>query len=53
MPISLKAKANERITASIGVSELQAEEKSSEFLKRADENLYAAKKEGKNKVIFV
>ena len=53
MPISLKAKADERITASIGVSELQAEEKSSEFLKRADENLYAAKKEGKNKVIFV
>ena len=53
MPILLKAKTNDHISASIGVSELQAKENLSEFLKRADQNLYAAKKEGKNQVIFV
>ena len=53
MPISLKAKINDHITASIGVSELQAKDKLSELVKRADENLYAAKKEGKNRVIFI
>ncbi len=53
MPISLKAKTNDHITASMGISELQAKDRLSEFVKRADENLYAAKKEGKNQVIFI
>jgi diguanylate cyclase (GGDEF)-like protein len=53
MPISLKAKTNDHITASMGVSELQEKDELSEFVKRADENLYAAKKEGKNRVIFI
>jgi diguanylate cyclase (GGDEF)-like protein len=53
MPISFKAKTIEHITASMGISELQAKDKLSEFVKRADENLYAAKKEGKNRVIFI
>jgi len=53
MPISGIAKTSRNITASMGVSELQAKDKLSEFIKRADENLYAAKTEGKNRVIFV
>lgn len=53
MPISLKAKTNDHITASLGISELQAKDRLSEFVKRADENLYTAKKEGKNRVIFI
>jgi len=40
------------ITVSIGVSQLQAKEKLSDFLNRADENLYIAKSKGKNRVIF-
>jgi diguanylate cyclase (GGDEF)-like protein/PAS domain S-box-containing protein len=53
MPLSLKAKTSRFITASMGVSVLQAKDKLSEFIKRADENLYAAKTEGKNRVIFI
>ena len=53
MPISPKAKTNRNITASMGVSELQAKDKLSEFIRRADENLYAAKTAGKNRVTFV
>ena len=53
MPISLKATTNDHITASMGISELQEKDKLSQFVKRADENLYAAKKEGKNRVIFI
>jgi diguanylate cyclase (GGDEF)-like protein len=41
------------ITASIGVTELREREKSSEFIRRADRNLYAAKAAGKNRVIFI
>ncbi len=53
MPILKKAKPSLTITASMGVSELQAEDKLSEFIRRADQNLYAAKTEGKNRVIFI
>ena len=53
MPISRIAETSRNITASMGVSELQAKDKLAEFIKRADENLYAAKTEGKNRVIFV
>ena len=53
MPISLQAKHNRYITASIGVSELRVEDKLSEFIRRADKNLYAAKTEGKNRVLFI
>ena len=53
MPLSLTAKTSRFITASMGVSELKAKEKLSEFIRRADENLYLAKKEGKNRVIFI
>ena len=53
MPLFLKSKTSRFITASMGVSELQAKDKSSEFIRRADKNLYAAKREGKNRVIFI
>ena len=53
MPLTLEAKTRRFITASMGVSELQAKDKSSEFIRRADKNLYAAKTEGKNRVIFI
>jgi diguanylate cyclase (GGDEF)-like protein len=53
MPLSLKSKTSHFITASMGVSELQAKDKLSEFIRRADKNLYAAKTEGKNRVIFI
>ena len=53
LPILKIAKPSFNITASIGVSELQAKDKLSEFIRRADENLYAAKTEGKNRVIFI
>jgi diguanylate cyclase (GGDEF)-like protein len=52
MPLSLPTKHNRYITASIGVSELRVEDKLSEFIRRADKNLYAAKTEGKNRVLF-
>ena len=53
LPILKKANPSLNITASMGVSELQAKDKLSEFIRRADENLYAAKTEGKNRVIFI
>lgn len=53
MSIPLSEKENRHITASIGVSELREREKSSEFIRRADRNLYAAKDAGKNRVIFI
>ena len=39
------------ITSSFGVSELKEDEKSDEFLKRADKLLYAAKANGRNMVV--
>jgi diguanylate cyclase (GGDEF)-like protein/PAS domain S-box-containing protein len=53
MSIPLSEVGTCNITASIGVSELREREKSSEFIKRADRNLYAAKAAGKNRVIFI
>ncbi len=53
LPILKKAKPSLTMTASMGVSELQAKDKLSEFIRRADQNLYAAKTEGKNRVIFI
>ena len=52
MPVSFETKTNEHITASMGISELQKKDKLSEFVKRADDNLYDAQKVGKNGVIF-
>jgi diguanylate cyclase (GGDEF)-like protein len=53
MSIPLENGGTHNITASIGVSELRDREKSSEFIRRADSNLYAAKAAGKNRVIFI
>ena len=53
MPLTLKSKTSRFITASMGVSELQAKDKLSGFIRRADKNLYIAKTEGKNRVIFI
>jgi diguanylate cyclase (GGDEF)-like protein/PAS domain S-box-containing protein len=52
-PFPIKPDTSCLITVSIGVSQLQAKEKVSEFLNRADENLYIAKSKGKNQVIFI
>ena len=53
MSIALTEVSNRNITVSIGVSELRQKEKSSEFIRRADRNLYDAKSSGKNRVIFI
>ena len=53
MPISLIADTHCNITVSMGISELQEKDTLSEFVRRADKNLYAAKTEGKNRVIFI
>jgi diguanylate cyclase (GGDEF)-like protein/PAS domain S-box-containing protein len=52
-PFPLNPDTSRSITASIGISQLLANEKLSEFIKRADENLYVAKAKGKNQVIFI
>lgn len=39
-----------RVTVSIGVAQYLSGEKISAFIKRADENMYAAKKAGKNRI---
>ena len=53
MSISPLANTRCHITASMGISELQVKDTLSEFVRRADKNLYAAKTEGKNRVIFI
>ena len=40
------------VTVSLGVANLRSEENMMEWLKRSDENLYLAKLEGRNKVVF-
>ena len=52
-PFPLNPDTSRSITASIGISQLQAKDKLSEFIKRADENLYVAKAKGKNQVVFI
>jgi len=41
-----------RITASIGIAEYRNGENMSEFIKRADSNMYVAKKKGKNRIFY-
>ena len=53
MQIKPLANTRRQITASMGISELRAKDTMSEFVRRADNNLYAAKTEGKNRVIFI
>lgn len=40
------------VTASIGIVQYKTGEQISAFIKRADENMYTAKKQGKNRVFF-
>lgn len=42
-----------RVTISIGVAQLLSSENSSDFLSRADEHLYAAKQNGRNRVSWI
>ncbi|WP_353893607.1 GGDEF domain-containing protein [Proteinivorax hydrogeniformans] len=44
-------KLSEVVTASFGVAELMAKEKTENFIKRADDAMYKAKMEGRNKVV--
>ena len=53
MSISPESEPDRFITASMGASELRANDTLSEFIRRADKNLYAAKMEGKNRVLFI
>ena len=46
------AVADVRFTASLGVATFQGGEDSSQIISRADEKLYTAKQEGKNRVAF-
>jgi len=41
-----------RVTVSIGVAQYISGEKITAFIKRADENMYVAKSEGKNRIFF-
>ena len=40
-----------RITISVGVTELADNEKINDLIKRVDDNLYAAKRNGRNRVM--
>ena len=44
-------KNNLKVTVSIGVTELKKEDDKNSLIQRADENLYEAKKSGRNKVV--
>jgi diguanylate cyclase (GGDEF)-like protein len=46
------AQETQRITASIGIAEYRNGEKMLEFIKRADKNMYTAKKQGKDRIYF-
>ena len=49
--IIIQIDKNLSVTASIGIAQYKAGEQLSAFVKRADENMYIAKKEGKNRVV--
>ena len=50
MPLQLKELGNQKITLSMGLIQLNARESSTDFAKRADRVMYAAKQSGKNKI---
>jgi two-component system cell cycle response regulator len=52
-PISIGTGKEIRVTVSIGVASLEGiEDRPAAILKRADEALYSAKREGRNRVTF-
>ncbi len=52
-PLTTAAGVTLRITASIGATEFCGPETEDSFLRRADEGVYAAKRQGKNQVVAV
>ena len=48
---SLATSADKKVTASIGVAELQANDDWNSWMKRSDMNLYSAKQDGRNMVV--
>ena len=49
---SINQEKNLRVTVSIGVAQYISGQKIRAFIKRADENMYVAKSEGKNRIFF-
>ncbi len=50
--VSLSHRENHKTTLSIGVAKVKKNESLENLLKRADENMYHAKKKGRNKVVY-
>jgi diguanylate cyclase (GGDEF)-like protein len=53
LPSIIKVNGDLKITASFGVTSYRDEESLEEFVKRADNALYEAKRRGKNKVVEI
>ena len=49
---AIQKKENLSVTTSIGVAQYKEKEEMAAFIKRADDNMYAAKAKGKNRVCF-
>jgi diguanylate cyclase (GGDEF)-like protein len=49
----LPGEKNLTVTVSIGVAQYEIGEEPNTFIKRADNNMYAAKNEGKNRIYFL